>query len=126
MRRGGEAMKRQALGATIVFALLLWAVPVAWADSFINYPDGTLSIVQNLGGGIHAHISVDFPGDVDLFTHHVNTFGNLVFLSLEGFTSGLAYWGDFRGTTFSGRLLFDIYVFQGDVGGFFFVGQIQL
>ena len=117
-------MKRQALGATIIIALLLLAVPAAWADSFINYPDGSFSQVQDLGGGIHANIFVDVPGDFDIFTHHVDFFGNLVFLSLQGFPSGFAFWGDFRGTTFSGRLLFDIYVTRGV--GFFFVGQLLL
>lgn len=39
-------MKKQALGATIIFALLLLlAVPAAWADSSVTYPDGSLSIV---------------------------------------------------------------------------------
>lgn len=116
-------MKRQALGATIIFALLLLAVPAAWADSSVTYPDGSLSIVQDLGGGIHAHIFVDVPGDFDLFTHHVNTFGNFVFLNLRGFQGGVAYWADFRGTV-GGQLLFDVFVTQGS--GFFFVGQLLL
>lgn len=66
---------------------------------------------------------MDVPGDFDLFTHHVNTFGNLVFLSLQGFPSGFAYWADFRGTVGS-RLLFDVFVNQGS--GFFFVSQLLL
>ena len=116
-------MKRQALGATIIFALLLLAVPAAWANSSVTYPDGSLVIVQDLGGGIHANISWDIPGDNDIFTHHVDTFGDLVFLSLEGFPSGVAYWVDFRGTVGS-QLLFDVYATQG--GSFFFVGQLLL
>lgn len=121
--RKGEAMKRQALGATIIFALLLLAVPAAWTDSGVTYPDGSLSFVFDLGGGIHANAFWDIPGDSDLFTHHVNTFGNLVFLPLRGFTSGVAYWADFRGFVGS-RFLFDVYVTQGS--SFFFVGQLLL
>ena len=117
-------MKRQALGATIIFALLLLAVPAAWADSSVTYPDNSFSLVQNPGGGgIIAFIFVDVPGDFDIFVHSVNRFGNLVFVSLEGFPAGLAYWADFKGTV-SGRLLFDVFVFQGS--SFFFVGQLLL
>jgi hypothetical protein len=123
MRRGGESMKKQALGATIIFALLLLAVPAAWADSSVNFPDGSFSLVVNLGGGVHGNIFWDLPGDKDLFTHHVDFLGNLAFLSLVGFTSGVAYWADFRGTV-GGQFLFDVFVTQG--GSFFFVGQLLL
>ena len=116
-------MKRQALGATIIFALLFLEVPAAWADSFVNYPDGSFSQVLDLGGGIHAYIFVDFPGDTDIFVHSVNTFGNFASVTLRGFPAGFAYWADFKGTV-SGRLLFDVFVFQGS--SFFFVGQLLL
>ena len=123
MARKGGAMKNLILGAAIISALLLLAVPAVWADSSVTYPDSSFSQVIDLGGGIHANIFFDFAGDNDIFTHHVNTFGNFWFLSLAGFPSGLAYWADFRGF-FGSRMLFDVWVNQGF--GFFFVGQLQL
>lgn len=117
------AVKGQALAASAVFVLLLLAVPAAWADSSVTYPDRSISIVWNLGGGVHVNIFWDIPGDNDIFVHNVNFFGNFVSLSVAGFPSGLAYWCDFRGLV-GPQMLFDVWVNQGF--GFFFVGQLTL
>ena len=113
------------LVALVAIFLLVSAVPDARADSSVGFPDGSFSIAIALGGGVVVFLFFDFAGsgDLDIFTHHVNSFGNLVFVSLAGLPSGLAYWLDFRGPVGS-RLLYDVFTTTG--GPFFFVGQILL
>ena len=111
------------VGVFLVTFLSAVSLASAQFSSQVTYPDGSISLNQNLGFGINAHIFFDVPGDFDIFTHHTGPAGLFTPLALRGFPAGFAYWLNFLGTV-GGRLLFDVFLTTG--GGFFFVGQFLL
>jgi len=100
--KNSEVDMRTSLLASLIVALgiILISVGPAAADSFIEYPDSTVSRVVALGGGSHGFVLFDFSagGDLDIFVHPVNAFSDLQFVSLAGFV-GFALWLDFEGTS---------------------------
>ena len=117
-------MKMQTLRAILISGFLFCAVPSASADSKVTYPDGSIHQSLNLGGGVLVNLFFDIPGDFDLFTHHVNSSGNLVSgVSIAGLAPGFAYWLDFLGTSNS-QLVSDVYAYE--ASGSFYVGQLLL
>ena len=105
---------RTSLLASLIVALgiILISVGPAAADSFIEYPDSTVSRVVALGGGSHGFVLFDFAGDFDIFVHPVNAFSDLQGVSLAGFV-GFALWLDFEGTTPGGLLVYGVYTCTG-------------
>lgn len=93
---------RTSLLASLIVALgiILISVGPAAADSFVGYPDGSISRVVALGGGVQGFVFFDFAssGDLDIFVHPVNAFSDLAPVSLAGF-AGFALWLDFEGTS---------------------------
>jgi hypothetical protein len=114
-------MRTNLLASLIVTLGILISVGPAAADSDLTYPDGTTSKVINLGGGQHAFVLFDNPGDDDIFVHPVDFSGNLLFvtLSLSFNTSGFGYWLDFEGFN-QGFLQYGVYVCTGSSQSCFF------
>jgi hypothetical protein len=99
------------IGLTVMLCVLM-GVGQAGADSNVTYPDGTTSEVINLGGGQHAFVLFDNPGDRDIFVHPVDFSGNLLFVTVSGTFNGFALWLDFEGTN-QGFLQYGVYTCSG-------------
>ena len=107
-------MRKNLVVSLIVALGILISIGPAAADSDLTYPDGTTSKVINLGGGQHAFVLFDNPGDDDIFVHPVDFIANLlaVTLSLSFNTNGFGYWLDFEGIN-QGFLQYGVYVCVG-------------
>ena len=104
---------RTNLVASLIVALgILVSVGPAAADSNLTYPDGTTSLVVNLGGGQHAFVLFDNPGDRDIFVHPVDFGSNLLFVTLNQSFNGYGIWLDFEGTN-QGFLQYGVYTCNG-------------
>ena len=77
------------------------------SDSSVGYLDGSLHLAQYSGNGV-ATIFWDLPGDLDIFTHHINGVGNAVLMTMEGQTVAYCYMLDYKGTS-GNHLVFDLY-----------------
>ena len=106
-------MRTKLLINLIVAVCVLMGVGQAAADSNLNYPDGTFSEVINLGGGQHAFVLFDNPGDRDIFVHPVDFSGNLLFVNVNNTFMGFGLWLDFEGQTNQGFLQYGVYVCAG-------------
>jgi hypothetical protein len=89
-------MRTRLLIGLIVTLCFLGGVGSASADSFLTFPDGTQTEAIDIGSGI-AFVSIDNPGDGDIFIHPVNFSANLLFVTLNNTFSGFAIWLDFEG-----------------------------
>ena len=99
----------------ILVASLVIGVGSAAADSTINYPDTSRSQAINLGGGQHAFVFFDIPGDNDIFVHPVDFSAFLLAVSLQGFV-GFGIWLDYEGIN-SGYLQYGVYTCNATSGG---------
>ena len=96
----------------ILVASLVIGIAPAAADSTLNYPDTSRSQAINLGGGQHAFVFFDIPGDNDIFVHPINAFANPLLLVVNDTFTGYALWLDFEG--FNGnRLQYGVYTCGG-------------
>ena len=80
----------------VVTLCVLAGVGSAGADSTVNYPDGSLSDAFNLGGGTYAFVFYNDLNPPDIFVHAVNSFANLLQVSLLGI-NGYAFFLRFEG-----------------------------
>jgi hypothetical protein len=101
-------MRTTLLVGLFVTLCIVASVGSAGADSDVRYPDGNESLAIFLGGGVQAFILFDNEGDGDIFIHAVTSFANLAQVSFDGFF-GFAYWFNFRGRSFSGCNVYDVY-----------------
>jgi hypothetical protein len=89
-------MRTSLVVGLLVALCVVIGVGTAAADSRVNYVDGSVSQVFNLGGGQHAFVFFDNPGDGDIFIHPVNFSADLLSVSLNNFNA-FAIWLDFEG-----------------------------
>jgi hypothetical protein len=104
-------MRTFLLASLIVMMSVVIGVGPAAADSFVTYPDNSKSQAINLGGGQHAFVFFDIPGDNDIFVHPVDFAANLLLVSLQGF-GGYAIWLNFEGFN-AGYMQFGVYTCAG-------------
>ncbi len=104
-------MRTKLFVSLIVAACLLMGVGQAGADSNLTYPDGTFSMAIDLGGGQHAFVLFDNPGDRDIFVHPVDFGANLLFVSVNTF-GGFGLWLNFEGVN-QGLLQYGVYTCNG-------------
>ena len=105
-------MRTRLLGSLIVTFCVLIGIGPAAADSNLTYPDGTTSLAVNLGGGQHAFVLFDNPGDRDIFVHPVDFNANLLFVSFGNTLDGFGIWLDFEGVN-QGFLQYGVYTCNG-------------
>src|SRR5688572_3767200 len=105
-------MRTFLLASLIVMMAVVIGVGPAAADSTLNYPDTSRSQAINLGGGQHAFVFFDIPGDNDIFVHPVDFSANLLFVSLSQTFFGFAIWLDFEGFN-GGALQYGVYTCNG-------------
>jgi hypothetical protein len=105
-------MRRRFLVSLIVALGVLFAVGSASADSSLTYPDNSRSQAINLGGGQHAFVFFDIPGDNDIFVHPVDFNANFLFVSLNQSFNGFGIWLDFEGFN-QGFLQYGVYTCNG-------------
>jgi hypothetical protein len=104
-------MRTFLLASLIVTLSVVIGIGSAAADSTVNYPDTSRSQAIDLGGGQHAFVFFDIPGDNDIFIHPVTFAANLLLVNLQGFV-GFAIWLDFEG--FNGQFMqFGVYTCNG-------------
>jgi len=108
-------MRTRLLIGLIVALCFFGGVGSAAADSTVNYPDGSVSLAFNLGGGTIAFVFENDLNPPDIFIHAVNAFANLqqvslqsfngfaFFLSFEGFNQGFRQYGVYACTGFSNQ-----------------------
>jgi hypothetical protein len=105
-------MRTFLLASLIVTVSVLIGVGPAAADSNLTYPDTSRSQAIDLGGGQHAFVFFDIPGDNDIFVHPVTFAANLLFVSLNQTFNGFALWLDFEGFN-GGFMQFGVYTCTG-------------
>jgi hypothetical protein len=99
------------LATLIVTLSIVIGIGSAAADSTVVYPDDSRSQAIDLGGGQHAFVFFDIPGDNDIFIHPVTFGANLLLVNLQGFL-GYAIWLDFEGFN-GGFMQFGVYTCAG-------------
>jgi hypothetical protein len=103
---------------TALFAITLsLASASVQSNSAVRYLDESGHFAWFMGNGV-ATVFWDLPGDLDLFTHHIDALGNPVLMTMEGQTIAYCYFLDFIGTS-GNYLVFDMYGDQG-VGWVYF------
>jgi hypothetical protein len=105
-------MRKFLIAGLIVAVSVVIGVGSAAADSTLTYPDTSRSQAINLGGGQHAFVFFDIPGDNDIFVHPVDFSANLLFVSLSQTFNGFGIWLDFEGFN-SGFMQFGVYTCTG-------------
>jgi hypothetical protein len=121
-RRREADMRARFLVSLIAALSVLVAVGAASANSTVNYPDNTRSQALDLGGGRHAFVLFDIPGDNDIFVHPIDVFADLLLVSVNNTFTGYALWLDFEG--FNGDLMqFGVYTCSGSSAGCAFGGR---
>jgi hypothetical protein len=105
-------MRTFLLTGLVVAVAVVIGVGSAAADSTVNYPDTSRSQAIDLGGGQHAFVFFDVPGDNDIFVHPVTFGANPLFVSLNQTFNGFALWLDFEGFN-GGFMQFGVYTCNG-------------
>ena len=105
-------MRTKLLVSLIVAVSVVIGVGSAAADSNLTYPDSSRSLAIDLGGGQHAFVFFDIPGDNDIFVHPVNFAATLLQVTVNQTFTGFALWLDFEG--FNGQFMqFGVYTCTG-------------
>lgn len=86
----------------VTFGILISVGPAAAVDSSVLYPDDSSSLALRIGSGLYAFVFFDDAGDFDIFIHPIDSFAELLFVTLASTFTGWAFWLDFEG--FSGGL----------------------
>jgi hypothetical protein len=105
---------RLVIGLMVAFGILIGVGPAA-AISSVTFPDGTFTEAIPLGNGAQAFVSIDNPGDGDIFIHPVDVFSNLLLVTLNNSFTGFAIWLDFEGFN-QGFKQYGVYVCTGSSG----------
>lgn len=95
------------IGLIVVSCVLIGVGPAA--ASSVSYPDGSASVVFNLGNGVLAFVFLNDLVPPDLFIHAVNSFGDLVPVNLSGFIGSAIFLSFEDFTTTPGLLKFGVY-----------------
>ncbi|MGH7338930.1 MAG: hypothetical protein ACREKH_00405 [Candidatus Rokuibacteriota bacterium] len=93
------------IGLLVLCCVLVAVGPAAAVDSEVLYPDDSTSLALRIGSGLYAFVFFDDAGDFDIFIHPIDSFAELLFVSLASTFTGWAFWLDFEG--FSGG--FEVY-----------------
>lgn len=85
------------IGLLVLCCVLVAVGPAAAVDSEVLYPDDSVSLALRIGSGLYAFVFFDNAGDFDIFIHPIDSFAELLFVSLASTFTGFAFWLDFEG-----------------------------